>query len=141
MKVDFAVACDYALVDQYGKLSVLGIFQHIWVANFPTVHPRMHLVVRLKGKRTEIGEHQIMIRLLDAEQNEVLRGTGTVTFSEPPAGVLEIEAGTVLAFDVPFQRSGRYQFEVTVDGSVEAVVPITVSQSPRAERTDTSNLH
>ena len=56
MHLDFAVVADYALVDQAGKISVLGIFQHIWVQQFPAMHPRLHLVLRLKGKRTEIGE-------------------------------------------------------------------------------------
>jgi hypothetical protein len=49
--LDFAVIADYALVDQAGKLSVLGIFQHVWVQQFPAMHPRLHLVLRLKGKR------------------------------------------------------------------------------------------
>jgi hypothetical protein len=129
MKVDFAVACDYALIDQYGKLSVLGIFKHIWVAQFPTVHPRLHLVVRLKGKRTEVGRHQLLIRLVDEAGSEVLRGDGTVNFNEPPAGVLELEAGTVLAFDTPFAHTGRYHFEISVDGRVETTVPISVSQA------------
>src|SRR5437899_4423325 len=54
MHLDFAVIADYALVDQAGKLSVLGIFQHIWVQQFPATHPRLHLVLRLKGRRTEV---------------------------------------------------------------------------------------
>src|SRR2546430_9815832 len=58
MHLDFAVVADYAIVDQAGKLSVLGIFQHIWVQQFPAMHPRLHLVLRLKGRRTEIGEHR-----------------------------------------------------------------------------------
>ena len=131
MKIDFAVACDYAVVDQYGKLSVLGIFQHIWVAQFPAVHPRLHLVLRLKGRRTEIGEHRVRIRLHDEDESEIMRGDGTVTFSEPPAGVVEIEAGCVLVFDVPFQKPGRYTFEITVDDEVKSEVPITVAQGPR----------
>lgn len=131
MNVDFAVVCDYAIVDQYGKLSVLGMFQHIWVAAFPTLHPRLHLVVRLRGKRTEVGNHQLAIRMTGPDDEEVLTGSGSVTFNEPPAGVLEIEAGTILAFDVPFKQEGRYEFEVTVDGEVARKVPITVSQSPR----------
>jgi hypothetical protein len=131
VNIDFAVVCDYALVDQYGKLSVLGIFQHIWVQQFPAVHPRLHLVIRLKGRRTEVGEHSIRIRLVDDEGAELLNGNGTVTFNEPAAGVVEIEAGTVLAFDVPFQRAGRHRFEITVDDAVNAVVPITVAQSPQ----------
>ena len=129
MIVDFAVACDYALVDQYGKLSVLGIFQHIWVARFPAMHPRLHLVLRLRGKRTEVGEHPIEIQLVDEHGNEVLRGNGTVQFAEPPAGVMEIEAGAVLAFDVPLAAPGRYRFEVFVDGGLAATVPLTVAQA------------
>lgn len=130
MIASLAVACDYALIDQHGKLSVLGIFERIWVEHFPAVHPRLHLVLRLKGRRTEIGEHAIVIRLVDDGGREVLRGDGAVQIGEPPAGVLEVEAGAVLAFDVPLERPGTYTFEIAVDGSLEATVPITVSQIP-----------
>src|SRR5437667_10113749 len=109
-------------------MSVLGIFQHIWVPQFPAMHPRLHLVLRLKGKRTEVGEHQVQIKLLDEEDAELLGGSGTVNFAEPPAGVTEIEAAAVLVFDVPFPRAGQYRFEITVDGERKATVPITVSQ-------------
>ena len=130
MIASLAVACDYALIDQHGKISVLGIFERIWVEHFPAVHPRLHLVLRLKGRRTEIGEHAIVIRLVDDGGREVLRGDGAVQIGEPPAGVLEVEAGAVLAFDVPLERPGSYTFEIAVDGSLEATVPITVSQIP-----------
>jgi Family of unknown function (DUF6941) len=130
MHVDFAVVADYALVDQSGKLSVLGIFQHIWVQQFPAMHPRLHLVLRLKGKRTEVGEHAVQIRLVDEQGAERLGGSGNVTFAEPPAGITEIEAGAILVFDVPFPHAGVYQFEITVDGEQKAAVPVTVSQLP-----------
>ena len=130
MNVALAVVCDYALIDQHGKLSVLGMFERIWVERFPAVHPRLHLVLRLKGRRTEIGEHPIVIRLVDDAGREVLHGDGQVQIGEPPAGVLEVEAGAVLAFDVPLERPGAYVFEIAVDGSLEATVPITVSQIP-----------
>ncbi len=128
MILDFAVVADYALVDQAGKISVLGIFQHIWVQQFPAMHPRLHLVLRLKGKRTEVGEHEVRIRLADEDGIEILGGNGTVNFAEPPAGVTDIEAGAILAFDVPFPHEGAYRFEITVDGEIKAEVPITVSQ-------------
>lgn len=141
MKLDFAVVCDYAIVDQYGKLSVLGIFQHIWVAQFPAVHPRLHLVLRIKGKRTEVGEHRVRIRLTDANDTEVLSGDGTVTLAEPPAGVTEVEAGAILVFDVPFAHPGRYTFEITVDGELQASVPLTVAQSLAAPPPGAPGLH
>lgn len=130
MHLDFAVVADYALVDQAGKISVLGIFQHIWVQQFPAMHPRLHLVLRLKGRRTEIGEHPVQIRLLDEGDTEILGGNGTVNFAEPPAGVVDIEAAAILVFDVPFPHAGTYRFEITVDGGAAAAVPITVSQMP-----------
>ena len=130
MRLDFAVVSDYALIDRTGKLSVLGIFQHIWVQQFPAIHPRLHLVLRLKGKRTEIGEHRVLIRLADEAGNEVLGGSGSVTFAEPPAGVTDIEAPAILAFDVPFAHPGLYRFEISLDGERAAEVPLTVSLMP-----------
>ena len=142
MHLDFAVVADYALVDQAGKLSVLGIFQHIWVQQFPAMHPRLHLVLRLKGKRTEIGEHQVQIRLLDEQDVEVLGGNGSVTFAEPPAGVTEIEAGAILVFDVPFPHPGQYRFDITIDGASQTSVPVTASQLPSsAGGADAQTLH
>ena len=132
MHLDFAVVADYALVDQAGKISVLGIFQHIWVQQFPAMHPRLHLVLRLKGKRTEIGEHAVQIRLMDEADTELLGGSGNVTFAEPPAGVTDIEAAAILAFDVPFPHAGVYRFDITIDNDRKATVPITVSQMPQA---------
>ena len=131
MNIDFAVVCDYALVDQFGKLSVIGVFQHIWVQKFPTVHPRLHLVIRLKGGRTEVGQHNVQIRLLNEEDNEIISGEGKVHLPEPPAGVLEVEAGAILAFDVPFDKPGLYRFEITIDSEPQRSVPIAVSQGPK----------
>ena len=44
---------------------MLGIFQHVWLTNFPAVCPRTHLVLRVRGRRTEIGTHTIRIRFVD----------------------------------------------------------------------------
>ncbi|HEX4632286.1 MAG TPA: hypothetical protein VH163_00535 [Gemmatimonadales bacterium] len=141
MNVDFAVVSDYALVDQAGKISVVGIFQHIWVQQFPAMHPRLHLVLRLKGKRTEIGEHPVQIRLVDDRDTEILGGSGTVNFAEPPAGVTDIEAAAILVFDVPFPHPGTYRFAISVDGAPAASVPITVSQMPAPQGGGVNPLH
>lgn len=129
MHVDFAVVADYALIDQQGKLSVLGIFQHVWVPSFPAVHPRTHLVVRVRGRRTEIGEHRLRIRFVDDRGQELIGGEGTVQFGEPPAGVTEIEAGAVLVFDVPLPREGQYAFELALGGETVRV-PLSAARLP-----------
>ncbi|HEY2806096.1 MAG TPA: hypothetical protein VGI92_09585 [Gemmatimonadales bacterium] len=135
MNIALAVVCDHALIDQAGKLSVIGIFERIWVERFPAVHPRLHLVLRLKGRRTEIGEHPVAIVLMSPDGHEILRGDGAVQIGEPPAGVTEVEAGAVLAFDVPLDRPGTYTFEIAVDGESMASVPVAVSQMPKPAQT------
>jgi hypothetical protein len=130
VNVHLALVCDHAIIDQHGKLSVLGIFDRIWVERFPAIHPRLHLVLRLKGRRTEIGDHTVLIQLVDGSGQEILRGEGNVTIGEPPAGVVDIEAAAVLAFDVPLEKAGVYTFEIAVDGAQAASVPVTVVQMP-----------
>lgn len=114
-------------MDQHGKLSVLGIFQHVWVQQFPAMHPRTHLVVRVRGKRTEIGVHPLRIRFVDAAGAELAGGEGSVQFGEPPAGVTEVEAGAVLVFDVPLPRAGSYRFEIELAGEPPRRVPLTAA--------------
>ncbi|HEU4761856.1 MAG TPA: hypothetical protein VFS74_06005 [Gemmatimonadales bacterium] len=121
------------MIDQHGKLSVLGMFQHVWVQQFPTVHPRTHLVLRVRGRRTEIGVHTLQIRFLDDQDTILLGGEGTVQFGEPPAGVVDVEAGAVLVFDIPLDRAGHYRFEITLDGSSVTQVPLTASAAPEPD--------
>jgi hypothetical protein len=130
VNVQLALVCDHAIIDQHGKLSVLGIFDRIWVERFPAIHPRLHLVLRLKGRRTEVGDHTVLIQLVDDTGREILRGEGNVQIGEPPAGIVDIEAAAVLAFDVPLERVGVYTFEIAVDGARVASVPIGVAQMP-----------
>ena len=106
---------------------MLGIFQHVWLTSFPAVCPRTHLVLRVRGRRTEIGIHTIRIRFVDEGGNELLGGEGTVQFGEPPAGVVDVEAGAVLVFDVPLPRPGPYAFEITLDGELAGRVGLTAA--------------
>ena len=129
MQVDFAVLADYAIIDRLGKLSVMGIFQHVWVPNFPSIHPKTHLVVRLKGSRDDVGEHKIDIEFTDVTGKTLIKGSGRVTFAEPPPLVTEIDSAAVLVFDVPLETEGRYEFVITVDDEVSARVPLTAAKA------------
>jgi hypothetical protein len=82
-------------------------------------------VLRVRGRRTEIGVHAIRIRFVDESGNELLGGEGTVQFGEPPAGVVDVEAGAVLVFDVPLPRPGQFAFEIALDGESAIRVPLT----------------
>lgn len=100
------------------------------MGGFPAVHPRTHLVIRLRAQRNEIGVHALRIRFLDDRDNELLGGEGTVQFGEPPAGVTDVEAAAVLAFDVPLPRPGQYRFALSINGIPAAEVPLSASAAP-----------
>lgn len=130
MQIVLASLADYALVDQQGRLSVIGIFSQVWVAQFPAEHRRTHLVIRVIGRRTEIGEHRIRIRFLDPDGRELFGGEGTFRFGEPPAGVTFVEAAVILAYDLPLPRPGRYDVELTLDADGSTHLPLTAAQLP-----------
>ncbi len=109
---------------------MLGIFRHVWVGGFPAVHPRTHLVIRLRAQRSEIGVHALRIRFLDDRDTELAGGEGTVQFGEPPVGATDVEASAVLAFDVPLPRPGHYRFAISIDGTPASSVPLSASAAP-----------
>ncbi|HJS47348.1 MAG TPA: hypothetical protein VJ773_05090 [Gemmatimonadales bacterium] len=111
---------------------MLGIFEHVWAARFPTRHRRAHLVVKVRGRRTEIGMHVLRIRFLGEDGTPLLQHEGTVRFGEPPAGIQQVEATAVLVFDLPLPAAGRYAFEVALDGGADPVrIPLSASPVPR----------
>jgi len=108
---------------------VLGVFEHVWAAKFPTEHRRAHLVVRVRGRRTEIGTHVLRIRFVRENGEVLIQGEGTVQFGEPPAGVQHVEATAVLVFDLPLPGAGRYGFEIELDDGIDtARIPLTAAQ-------------
>src|SRR4051812_40567241 len=133
LHLDFAVVADYALIDQQGKLSVLGMFQHVWLSNFPAVYPRTHLVLRVRGAPPEVGVQTIRIRFADGGGNGRLGGEGPVQFGEPPAGVVDVEAGAVLVSDVPLPRPGQYAFEISLDGEKASRVALSAGYPQTGE--------
>lgn len=79
------------------------------------MHPRAHLVLHLRGRRTELGNHELRVQLLDPAGNLALEQTGMMQINEPPAGVVDLEAPAVLVFDLPLSAPGEYAFVIIVD--------------------------
>jgi hypothetical protein len=96
------------------------------VPQFPAMHARAHLVVLLRGRRTEVGSHPFSVQLLDPAGNIVLQNGGTMHVAEPPAGVVELESPAVLVLDLPLPTPGEYAFVVELDGMQVAQVPFQV---------------
>lgn len=128
--VKLAVLCDYALTSQDGKLSVLGIFSQMNMAQLPGVTPPYFAVVVLG---LEQGSYSVRFGVVDPVGQQVLT-------DEAPEFDMEVEtAGAdtnlVIQFNnLPLSRPGIYQIQLFLDGRLTHSLPLNVqaAMSPDA---------
>lgn len=70
LKVDQLLLCDLALLSRENKLSIIGIFDQIFVPQVPASHPKMSLVGFLSGPPDS--HHKITVSALDPDIKSVL---------------------------------------------------------------------
>jgi hypothetical protein len=135
-KVLFLLA-DYANVSKEGKLNVMGIFDRLNATGFPTRHPEMHLVVKLRGELGEWGgSRQLTIRLIDQDGKEISSISRSFVVPEAKAG-RPPEVNFIIGLrDMVFPEPGIYEFVLLVDGERKGGVPIYVNQIEPPEETE-----
>ena len=135
MEIDLAVLADAATIDASGKLSVLGIFDRIGVAQFPAQHGRVTLVLRFTAGTSEMGSHEVHIRMSDPRGEEVLSLNGEMQLVGGPAARDAIRVPHILNLDgLVFTGPGMYSFDVKVDGEHHVSLPLSIEgpQGPSA---------
>jgi hypothetical protein len=135
MEIDLALLADAATIDASGKLNILGIFDRIGVLQFPAQHGRVTLVLRFTAGTSEIGSHEVHIRMSDPGGAEVLSLNGEMQLVGGPSARDVIRVPHILNLDgLVFTRPGLYNFDVKVDGEHHVSLPLSVEgpQSPGA---------
>jgi hypothetical protein len=126
MHISFALFADAANLSQEGKLNILGVFDAVQVGSLPTVHPRAHLVVRLKGQRSDAGQHSVTLRWMNPEGEELWSSSGELNIGVPPNGVAEMDLPLLAALDLPIDRAGEYTLNIALDDQHHGSVPLQV---------------
>src|SRR5665213_3753771 len=81
MRLSFALFADAANISQEGKLNILGVFDAVQCGTLPTVHPRAHLVVRLKGGQEDVGTHTVSLHWVNPQGTELWSSNGELNLS------------------------------------------------------------
>ena len=128
MEVDLALLADAATIDSSGKLNILGVFDRLSTASFPTRHPHLSLILRFAAGLDEAGRHGIEIRLNAPDGSEVMRIDGEMQLGVSPSGVSAgLRVPHVLNVDgLIFPVPGQYSFDVRVDGVHHVSIPLAV---------------
>jgi hypothetical protein len=112
--------CDHALIGQDGKLSLIGIFDHIGVTRLPAQHPRFFVVIVLQGNAVE---PQVEMELLGPDGATLMKEAIPID----PASVAQ-GSGNLLAEVnmLSLEPPGTFQFRVSSAGRVLGVLALHV---------------
>ena len=136
MRLSFALFADAANLSQEGKLNVLGVFDAVQVAGLPTVHPRAHLVVRIKGGVSDVGTHVMTLRWVNPSGSELWVSNGELNIGAPPPGVTDMDFPLIAAIDLPLDAPGTYAMQVALgsctieDVALSAVATVVSVPAP-----------
>ena len=130
MEIDLALLADAATIDASGKLNILRIFDRIGVTQFPAQHGRVTLVLRFTAGTSEIGSHEVHIRMSAPGGAEVLSLNGEIQLAGGPGARDGIRVPHILNLDgLVFTGPGMYNFDVKVDGEHHVALPLSVEGS------------
>lgn len=124
--------CDYALISQEGKLSVIGIFDRIFVQTLPAQHPSMAFVVVAEGAPKS--DYKVKLLITGPAGNKI---------QEIPMNVKTNDAGyfNVIANlnNVPITEQGIMKVEFYDGDEKLATREIVITTSPVLRGSKTKN--
>ncbi|HEX2092054.1 MAG TPA: hypothetical protein VHG28_06610 [Longimicrobiaceae bacterium] len=116
MKIPVAFVADEANLSQDGKLNVLGIFDRIAAASFPTVHPKMVFVFRVHAEFADAGRSfAVRVRLMDEDGGAIFEANGEIVGPTVNPGEFSTANQVFTLVGVQFSQPGPYKFVVTAD--------------------------
>jgi len=131
MRLLVAALADYANIAIGDKLNLSGVFDTIWVRQFPSVHPQMVLALRLQfeyedGRR----DHQLQVIVQNADGKQYANATAKIGIGEIPPGV-RVTANQILTFQqIKMARPDEISFRLLWDGQEIQKVQLSVQQLP-----------
>jgi hypothetical protein len=127
VECEFAFLADFAEQDR--KLHAVGIgWDTLTARSLPHRQPFMAVVARLRGTIAEKGTKDIVIRLIDADGQDVIPPIQQqVEFN--PNGLEGHVAVVVQLSSVPFNTYGSYAVHLLVHGEQKARLPFVVVEA------------
>lgn len=133
MKIPVALLADEANVSQEGKLNVMGVFDRIAAAAFPTVHPKMVFAFRVQAEYTDTGRsYPVRVRLMDDDGAMLFEATGDIAAPAVAPGEFVTANQVFTLVGTRFPHAGSYKFVVNVGDHASHETPLMVMQARAA---------
>ncbi len=116
----FTLFCDDIRQEVGGKISLMGLFEHIYATQFPVAHPRLVIIQEWAEGR---GEHEARTVLLSPDRKTELRETfSTISLNDTNFRQRDISVHLNLEFPVP----GTYWLETFLDNELICSIPLKI---------------
>lgn len=122
LALSLGVLCDHALIGQDGKLSLIGIFDHIGVSQLPAQHPRFFVVVVLQGSSTD---RQVEMEFVAPDGRTLMQEAIPID----PAAVAQGNGKLLAEVNMlVLDQAGAFTFRVSGGGRLLGEIPLHVDQ-------------
>ena len=119
----YCIVCDDVRIKMGNKLSLMGVFENIFLPGFPSVLLKFAVVNHWEG----VGQYETQVKIVSPERREVVT-------SVPSTFVIENQgyADNVTFFtNVSFDRAGPYAVAIYINGKQVAEKRILVHHVPQ----------
>jgi hypothetical protein len=129
MEIEIFTLADFAQ-DNAGRLTIVGTFDRISSKTFPATHPSCSLASRLRFAAKEAGEHSFTLKLIDSNGKDVIAPIeGNINVALPPQQPYAAMNLVVSLNQLKFEKTGRYSFELYMDGEWKTGLPLILNQA------------
>jgi len=109
IKTELLTLCDHAMTSQQGKLSVIGLFDRIFVTQLPSKYPRFFIVAIVSGKSGTSHEVELRVKTPTGKALLPKRSVSLKLGGNGKANVLTDVA------NLTFEEVGEYTIEIVTD--------------------------
>jgi hypothetical protein len=127
IELDFLITCDDAILSKENKLSLIGIFDQIFVKKFPSAHSKMFVVGALRGNPGS--DYSVKLKIEDSSSKEVMP-TQEIKNNFGPNGGSNIIAELG---NLPLSRAGAYKISLIAGKEVLGTRELNVFAVPGSE--------
>jgi len=129
----YCVVCDDVRLEMGNKLSLMGVFENVFLPSFPSILLKFSVVNHWEG----VGQFETQVKILNPERKEVVASAPSTFKIENQGYADNITFFTNVAFD----RAGPYAVQIMIDGKTVAEKRIFVHhvQPPAATPTTSVN--
>lgn len=118
--LEWVIVCDDVRAEMGDKISLMGLFDSIWVQGFPAVHPRLAIVSAWSGIYVE---HKSEIEIV-SQNGELVQAPAIAPLK--PVGQGQLARYIAISFNVQFKSEGIYQIKISLDNTFYRSIPLPV---------------